>query len=50
MPRGWIIKIGIGDINMTKFLGDTDVMAKVSAGFSKRSHRVLQGDIGAIDV
>ena len=34
---------------MTKFLGDTDAMAKVSAGFSKRYHGVLQGAIGAID-
>ena len=45
----WIIKTGIGDINMTKFLGDPDAMAKVSAGFSRRSHGVLQGAIGAID-
>ena len=47
--RDWIIKTGVGDINMTKYLGDKDAMAKVSAGFSKRSHGVLKGAIGAID-
>ena len=45
----WIIKAGIGEINMTKFLSDPDAMANVSAGFSKRSHGVLKGAICAID-
>ena len=45
----WIIKTGIGDLNMVKYLRHKEAMAKVSAGFSKRSNGVLQGAIGAID-
>ena len=45
----WIVKTDIGDINMVKYLGDKEAMAKVSAGFSKRSLGVLKGAIGAID-
>ena len=45
----WIIKAGIGEINMTKFLSDPDAMVNVSAGFSKRYDGVLKGAIGAID-
>ena len=45
----WIIHTDIGDLNMVKYLGDEEAMAKVSAGFSKRSNGVLQGAIGAID-
>ena len=47
--KHWIINTGIGDINMIKYLGDTHVMAKASAGFSKRSNGLLIGAIGAID-
>ena len=45
----WVIKTGIGDLNMVKYLGDKEAMARVSAGFSKRSNGVLIGAIGAID-
>ena len=45
----WIMKTDIGDLNMSKYLGDKQAMAKVSAGFSKRSNGLLIGAIGAID-
>ena len=45
----WVIKTGIGDLNMVKYLGDKEAMSRASAGFSKRSNGVLIGAIGAID-
>ena len=45
----WIMKTDIGDLNMSKYLGDKQAMSKVSAGFSKRSNGLLIGAIGAID-
>ena len=45
----WIIKPNIGNLNMKKYLGDKEAMAKVSKGFAKRSDGVLVGAIGAID-
>ena len=45
----WVIATGIGDLNMVKYLGDKEAMARVSAGFSLRSNGVLKGAIGALD-
>ena len=45
----WVINIDIGDMNMIRYLGDKDAMAKVSLGFSRRSNGVLKGAIGALD-
>ena len=45
----WVIVTGIGDLNMTKYLGDKDAMENVNRVFVKRSNGVLKGSIGAID-
>ena len=45
----WVIKTGIGDLNMVKYLGDKEAMERVSKGFSIRSGGVLKGAIGAMD-
>ena len=45
----WVIAGNIGDLNMTKYLGDEMAMAKVSHGFSKRSRGIFKGAIGALD-
>ena len=44
-----MIVTGIGDLNMTKYLGDKDAMENVNRVFVKRSNGVLKGSIGAID-
>lgn len=45
----WVIKGDIGDLNMTKFLGNERTMAKVSHRVSKRSGGIFMGAIGALD-
>ena len=45
----WIIKTGIGHLNMEKYIGDKDTMVCVSEDFSKRWHGVLKVTIGALD-
>ena len=45
----WIIKTGIGKINMEEYLNNISEMKDVSKGFSVRSNGHLVGAIGAID-
>ena len=45
----WIILYDIGRMNILWYLSCAEAMARVIAGFSKRSNNVLVGDIGDLD-
>ena len=44
-----IIPSDIGIINMTEYVGNDNMMDKVSIDFSQRSNSVLKGAIGVLD-
>ena len=47
--RDWMMKTGVGDINMVKYLGPEAEMVKVSEGFSKISTGGFKDDVGTLD-